>query len=107
MCPLLAPVLIGLFFLLQPLTVLMKQTSQAVFTVKQFILLRCLWVLLYCFYCRNAQGAKASTKLEQEPYYFHKVLQGHFASVNAQCPHLFHIRNKLECLSVAGLFSLV
>jgi hypothetical protein len=43
MCPLLAPVLIGFFFLLQPLTVLMKQTRQAVRAVKQSTLLRCLW----------------------------------------------------------------
>ncbi len=33
-----------LLFLLWPLTVLMKQTSQAVHAVKQSILLRCLWL---------------------------------------------------------------
>jgi hypothetical protein len=43
MCLLLAPVLIG-FYLLQPLTVLMKQTRQVVHAVKQSILLRCLWL---------------------------------------------------------------
>ncbi len=32
-----------LLFLLQPLTVLMKQTRQAVCAIKQSILLRCLW----------------------------------------------------------------
>ncbi len=42
MCWLLAPVFQG-FFLLWPLTVLMKQTRQAVCTFKQSILLRCLW----------------------------------------------------------------
>ena len=35
-----------LFFLLWPLTVLMKQTRQAVCIVKQSILLRCLWTEL-------------------------------------------------------------
>ncbi len=47
MCLLLAPVLVGFFsfsfFLLQPLTVLMKQTRQAVCAIKQTILLRCVW----------------------------------------------------------------
>jgi hypothetical protein len=43
MCPLLVPLLIG-FFLLRPLTVLMKQARQAVCAVKQSILLRCLWM---------------------------------------------------------------
>jgi len=33
-----------LLFLLRPLAVLMKQTRQAVCTVKQSILLRCLWL---------------------------------------------------------------
>jgi hypothetical protein len=42
MCPLLASVFQG-FFLLQPLTVLIEQTRQVVCTVKQSILLRCLW----------------------------------------------------------------
>jgi len=42
MCPLPAPVFQG-FFLWWPLTVLMKQTRQAVHTFKQSILLRCLW----------------------------------------------------------------
>jgi hypothetical protein len=49
MCPLLAPVLISFFsfsFLLQLLTVIMKQTRQAVHDVKQSILLRCLWLSL-------------------------------------------------------------
>ncbi len=32
-----------LLFLLRPFTVLMKQTRQVVFTVKQSIFLRCLW----------------------------------------------------------------
>ncbi len=32
-----------LFFLLRPLTVLMKQTRQVLCTIKQSILLRCLW----------------------------------------------------------------
>jgi len=44
MCPLLVPVIIG-FFLLWPLTVLMKQTRQAVRAIKQSRLLRCLWGL--------------------------------------------------------------
>jgi hypothetical protein len=35
------------FFLLQPLTVLMKQTRQAVRAVKQSILLRCLWLVQF------------------------------------------------------------
>jgi hypothetical protein len=33
-----------LFFLLRPLTVLMKQTRQAVHAVKHSLLLRCLWM---------------------------------------------------------------
>jgi hypothetical protein len=45
MCPLLALVFVGFFFWLQPLTVLMKQTRQAVRAVKQSILLRCLWLV--------------------------------------------------------------
>jgi hypothetical protein len=46
MCVLLAPVFQVFFFhfLQWPLTVLMKQTKQAVLTFKQSILLRCLWV---------------------------------------------------------------
>jgi hypothetical protein len=48
MCLLLAPHLPRhfwlLFFLVRPLTVLMKKTRQAVCTIKQPILLRCLWV---------------------------------------------------------------
>ncbi len=45
MFPLLAPVFQGQpSFLLWPLTVLMKQTRQAVHAVKQSILLRCLWL---------------------------------------------------------------
>jgi hypothetical protein len=35
-----------LLFLQWPLTVLMKQTRQAVYTLKQSILLRCLWLEL-------------------------------------------------------------
>jgi hypothetical protein len=54
MCPLLAPVFQGFFFLLRPLTVLMKQTRQTVLAVNQSILLRCLWVtrsiMLECCY---------------------------------------------------------
>ncbi len=49
MCSLLVPLLPRLnffFFLLRPLTVLMKQTRQAVRANKQFILLRCLWTSL-------------------------------------------------------------
>jgi hypothetical protein len=48
MCPLLAPVFQGFFFffLQWPLTVLIKQTRQAVRAFKQLILLRCLW--LHC-----------------------------------------------------------
>jgi len=49
MCLLLAPLIIGFFsffFLLRPLTVLMKQTRQAVCTIKQPIFLRCLWLPL-------------------------------------------------------------
>jgi hypothetical protein len=48
MCPLLAPVLIC-FFLLLLLTVLMKQTRQAVHAVKQSTLLRCLWFQCQCY----------------------------------------------------------
>jgi hypothetical protein len=44
MCPLLALIFQGFFFLLQPLTVLMKQTRQAVHAIKQSILLRFLWL---------------------------------------------------------------
>jgi hypothetical protein len=46
MCPLLAPIFQGFFFLQWPLTVLMKQTRQAVCAFKQSILLRCLWIIL-------------------------------------------------------------
>jgi hypothetical protein len=42
MCQLLAPVFQGFFILLQPLTLQMKQTSQAVRAIRQSILLRCL-----------------------------------------------------------------
>ncbi len=45
MCPLLAAVFQG-FFLWWPLTVLMKQTRQAVCAFKQSILLRCLWFVI-------------------------------------------------------------
>ncbi len=46
MCPPLAPHFQPFFliFLLQPLTVLMKQARKAVQAVKQSILLRCLWM---------------------------------------------------------------
>jgi hypothetical protein len=43
MCPLLALARIPSLFLMWPLTVLTKQTRQAVRTIKQSILLRCLW----------------------------------------------------------------
>ncbi len=43
MCPLLVLVFQGLFSLLQPLTVLIKQTRQSVRAIKQSILLRCQW----------------------------------------------------------------
>jgi hypothetical protein len=45
-CLLLAPLIIGFFFLLRLFTVLMKQTRQVVRVVKQSIFLRCLWVYL-------------------------------------------------------------
>jgi hypothetical protein len=38
------PRLLFTYFLLQPLTALMKQTRQAVRAVKQSIFLRCLWL---------------------------------------------------------------
>ncbi len=41
----------SLLFLLWPLTVLMKQTRQAVWAVKQSILLRCLWAIFTTLYC--------------------------------------------------------
>ncbi len=46
MCPPLAPHFqpFFLFFLLRPLTVLMKQARQAIRAFKQSILLRCLWM---------------------------------------------------------------
>jgi len=37
--------LLFFLFMLQPLTVLMKQTRQAVRAIKQSILLRCLWAM--------------------------------------------------------------
>ena len=45
LCPLQCHIFQGNFpfFLLRPLTVLMKQTRQAVCAIKQYILLRCLW----------------------------------------------------------------
>jgi len=43
MCPLLAQVFQGRLFLMQPLTVLMRQTRQAVHVIHQSIFLRCLW----------------------------------------------------------------
>ncbi len=42
-----------LLFLLWPLTVLMKQTRQAVCTIKQSILLRCLWTDHICIYYKT------------------------------------------------------
>ncbi len=71
MCLLLAPVLIGFFsFLLQPLTVLMKQTRQAVRAIRQSIIIRCLWFGLsyleltsknhMAFLVYNAQASKFS-----------------------------------------------
>ncbi len=52
MCPILAPVFQGFFFffLRWPLTVLMKQTRQAVRAFKQSILFRCLWVFRRLLY---------------------------------------------------------
>jgi hypothetical protein len=44
MCLLLVPVFQGFFFM-RPLTVLMRQTRQAVRAIHQSILLRCLWAL--------------------------------------------------------------
>jgi hypothetical protein len=51
MCPLLAPHLSRVFliffsFLLQPLTVLIRQTRQAVHAINQSIFLRCLWLCM-------------------------------------------------------------
>jgi hypothetical protein len=42
MCPLLVPGFQGFFFVMRPLTELMKQTRQAGRAIKQSILLRCL-----------------------------------------------------------------
>jgi hypothetical protein len=61
MCPLLAPVFHG-FFLLQPLTVLTKQTRQVVCAIKQSILLRCLWSELTIFILATFQPFQASTR---------------------------------------------
>ena len=54
-----------LLFLLRPLTVLMKQTRQAVHAVKQSILLRCLWLkwMLYELIC-----------IEQSTFFFYIIL---------------------------------
>ncbi len=45
-----------LLFLLHPLTVLMKQTRQAVFAIKQYLLLRCLWYVQTLSLRRHFQG---------------------------------------------------
>jgi hypothetical protein len=67
MCLLLAPVLIGFFSFLfaAPLTVLMKQTRQAVCAVKQSILPRCLWIMptLFTFFTKQATLMRRSTVL--------------------------------------------
>ncbi len=67
MCPLLAPGFQGFFsfFFMWPLTVLMKQTRQVVFTIKQSILLRCLWsywILVSSFMtsCDSVVGIRVS-----------------------------------------------
>jgi hypothetical protein len=92
MCLLLAQLVIGFFsffFLLRPLKVLMKQTRQAVCTIKQSIILRCLWVrainqsiFLRCLWlyhlnirnlCGNFLSQPASTKevsISDKPTYY-------------------------------------
>jgi hypothetical protein len=48
----------SLFFLLQPLTVLIRQTRQAVRAINQFIFLRCLW-----FYVTDLNFDTLGTKM--------------------------------------------
>jgi len=67
-------------FLMRPLTVLMKQTRQAGHTIKQSILLRCLWSAVYlclyvygfkwtflrcCWPVREVQGRKECRSIRQ------------------------------------------
>ncbi len=61
-----------LLFLLQPLMILMKQTRQAVYTIKQSVLLRCLGsqILSICYFLLNKsfktqQTLKLDKKLAQ------------------------------------------
>ncbi len=70
MCPLLVPLVIGFFsffFLLRPFTVLMMQTRQAVCTVKQSIISRCL-----CIELTIVLNDSDSTVVEPLPHH-HKV----------------------------------
>jgi hypothetical protein len=64
MCPLVVPDFQG-FFLRWPLTVLMKQTRQAVRTFKQSILLRCLWSFVAHKIAVNFVGVNAALEFIQ------------------------------------------
>jgi hypothetical protein len=117
MCPLLAPVLIGFFFLLQPLTVLMKQTRQAVGAIKQSILLRCPWLSLkyyasvlsvidiYGYVHRLEQATFIGQYKDGKPsgkawIGLVLILQNFFRL------YFLNFCNKLECLTLAGISSL-
>ncbi len=66
MCPLLAPhlprtfQLFSFFFLLQPLTVLIRHTRQAVCAINQSIFPRCLWLAPGLLFWLGAQISKVS-----------------------------------------------
>ncbi len=83
MCPLLAPVFQG-FFLQWPLTVLMKQSRQAVCVFKLSILLRCLWIPLRVLTINFPNEIKAlspTLKFNKLATYFsHRYL-----SINFRC----------------------
>ncbi len=67
MCPLLVPGFQGFFFpfLMQTLTVLMKQTRQAVCAIKQSITLRCLWSCVAVAYSLKKNFASVKKPLQK------------------------------------------
>ncbi len=99
-----------LLFLLRPLTVLMKQTRQAVHTIKQSILLRCLWfkstfnmlTLLNLAPWLLQQSTEATLFVEALSKESVQTLQ---IDHNVQCFKIGLLepmlrQNKLECLSL-------
>jgi hypothetical protein len=76
----------GLLFLLQPFTVLLTQTRQAVCAVKQSLFLRCLWLVvkqLFTFFkvcCSIASWEMVATILSIKSLHVaHTTILSHFA----------------------------